>query len=342
MTETAGPVVQADAKEKQSKLWLIGLLLLIVLNFVVVSFYKPIAPHISVKADNLLFDGTQDGIQQNPWFTIPLIGDVYLTNSLLALIPIFIVIFLLILAVRKQAQSETLQTHGIVLFIEFIISALSNIADSAVDKKWRDKIYPFYLSVFLYIGIANLTKLLPFYETFGFAVKVNGEGGHVAQRWGNRFYAIINEIPEAEQAGYSVISFLRGAATDLNFTIAIAIAAVVGIQVVGVIAHGLGYFNKFINIRALIKDPKMGVIHFIIGILELVAEIAKVASFGFRLFGNIFAGMVLLLFLGYMIPWVVSSFIMLYEVFVGLLQAFIFGMLTAVFMGLAAKPETEH
>ncbi len=340
MTEIISPEIQVDNQKKKSKLWLIALLLLIALNFVAVSLYKPIPPHISVKSESLIFDVTQEGPQAKAWFTLPLIGDVYLTNSLLALIPIFIVIFILAVAVRKQVRSDTLQTHGIVLFIEFIISGLSNIADSAVEEKWRDKIYPFYLTTFLYIAIANLTKLLPFYETFGFAVP-EAEEGHAIRRWGTHFYAVVNEVPEAGESGYAVISFLRGAATDLNFTVGVAIAAVIAIQVVGVMAHGFGYFNKFINIRALIKDPKMGFIHFFIGILEAIAEVAKIASFGFRLFGNIFAGMVLLLFLGYMIPWVLSSFIMLYEVFVGLLQAFIFGMLTAVFMGLAAKSEAE-
>ena len=104
-------------------------------------------------------------------------------------------------------------------------------------------------------------------------------------------------------------------------------------------SRGFDYFSKFINIKAIIKNPKMGFIDFFIGILEAVAEVAKIASFGFRLFGNMFAGMILLLFLGYMVPWVVSSFIMLYELFVGLLQAFVFGMLTIVFMGMAVKTE---
>ena len=85
----------------------------------------------------------------------------------------------------------------------------------------------------------------------------------------------------------------------------------------------------------------MGFIDFFVGILELITEFAKIASFGFRLFGNMFAGMVLLMFLGYVVPYVVNGGIMLYEVFVGVLQAFIFGILTTVFMGMAVSGEHE-
>ncbi|MEN6481981.1 MAG: F0F1 ATP synthase subunit A, partial [Anaerolineaceae bacterium] len=158
-------------------------------------------------------------------------------------------------------------------------------------------------------------------------------------KWSSWLYAITADPPAAGQQGYEVISFFRGAATDLNFTIGIAIAAVVAIQIVGMESRGFDYFSKFINIKAIIRNPKTGFIDFFIGILEAITEIAKIASFGFRLFGNMFAGMILLLFLGYMVPWVISSFIMLYELFIGLLQAFVFGMLTVVFMGMAVKTE---
>ncbi len=324
--------------KKKSRRWLIPILGLILLNIVVVLFYKPIAPAISVKTESLLFDVVDGEVAARPWFTLPLLGSVFLTNSLLSVGIIFIVIFFLALAVHRQTKDGQIKTHGVVLLIEMIMSALTNMADGSVDEKWRKKIYPFYLSIFLYIAIANLTKLLPFFESFGFAVPI-GEGGLQAHHWTSWLYAITANPAAAGQQGYEVVSFFRGAATDLNFTLAIAITAVAAIQILGFQAKGLDYFSKFINIKALIRNPKMGFIDFFIGILETIAEIAKIASFGFRLFGNIFAGMVLLLFLGYMIPWVVSSFIMLYEVFIGLLQAFIFGMLTVVFMGMAVRTE---
>ena len=338
MTEIVNSETQTAVHKKKSIVWIVALIALVILNFVAVNFYKPISPKISVSPESLLYDVIDGEIVAKPWFTLALFGDVYLTNSLLSVGVIFFVIILLAIAVQRQTKKGQLQSHGVVLLIELIISALSNLADGAVEEKWRKKTYPFYISIFFYIALANLTKLIPFYESFGFAVPVE-HGGNAAQKWSSWLYAITANSPAAGQQGYEVISFFRGAATDLNFTIGIAIAAVVAIQVVGMGSRGFDYFSKFINIKAIIKNPKMGFIDFFIGILEAVAEVAKIASFGFRLFGNMFAGMILLLFLGYMVPWVVSSFIMLYELFVGLLQAFVFGMLTIVFMGMAVKTE---
>lgn len=326
----------APTKKKSSKLWLVILLVLVALNVVVVMFYKPGKPEIEVASNSLIFDVVDGDIVEKPWFSIPFIGDVYLTNSLVSTILTYIVIIWLAIVVRKQTKDGQLQSHGIVLLLEFVISALCNMGDSAVEPKYRKKIYPYFMGIFFYVLISNLTKLLPIYETIGFAVPVAHEG-FLAERWGSNFMAITGTLAGEGQQGYRLISWLRGGPTDLNFTLAVAIMAVVFIQIVGVQARGIGYFNKFINIQALIKKPGMGIIDFIVGILELVAEIAKVASFGFRLFGNMFAGMVLLLFIGFMVPWVASSVMMLYEVFVGILQAFIFGMLTTVFMGMAVS-----
>ena len=338
MTEIVNSETHPAVRNKKTKRWLIPLLGLILLNILVVHFYKPIAPAISVKTESVLFDVLDGEAVEKLWFTLPLLGDVFLTNSLLSVGIIFSVILLLALEVHRQTKDGQIKAHGIVLLLELVISALTNMADGSVDGKWRKKIYPFYLSIFLYIAIANLTKLIPFFESFGFAVPV-AHGGLQAHPWTSWFYAVTANHAAAGQQGYEVISFFRGAATDLNFTLALAITAVIAIQVLGFQAQGLDYFSKFINIQAVIRNPKMGFIDLFIGILETIAEIAKIASFGFRLFGNMFAGMVLLLFLGYMIPWVASSFIMLYEVFIGLLRAFIFGMLTVVFMGMAVRAE---
>ncbi|MEN6481800.1 MAG: F0F1 ATP synthase subunit A [Anaerolineaceae bacterium] len=338
MTEIVNSETQTAVHKKKSILWIVALVALVILNFVAVNFYKPIAPQISVGSESLLYDVVDGEIIAKPWFTLALFGDVYLTDSLLSVGVIFLVIILLAILVHRQKKDGRLQTHGVVLLLELVISALSNLADGAVEEKWRKKTYPFYLSIFFYVAFANLTKLLPFYESFGFAVPIE-QGGYAAQKWLPWLYAITADSPAAGQQGYKVISFFRGAATDLNFTIGIAIAAVVAIQIVGMESRGFDYFSKFINIKAIIRNPKMGFIEFFIGILEAITEVAKIASFGFRLFGNMFAGMILLLFLGYMVPWVISSFIMLYEFFIGLLQAFVFGMLTVVFMGMAVKTE---
>ncbi|NIR66622.1 MAG: F0F1 ATP synthase subunit A, partial [candidate division Zixibacteria bacterium] len=83
-------------------------------------------------------------------------------------------------------------------------------------------------------------------------------------------------------------------------------------------------------------------IDVIVGILEIIAEIAKVISFSFRLFGNIFAGSVMLFVIGSLVPVFVQSFLLLLELFVGLIQAFVFGMLTMVFMSQATHGHGDH
>lgn len=132
-----------------------------------------------------------------------------------------------------------------------------------------------------------------------------------------------------------VVPFLRGSATDLNFTFALAIIAVVMIQVFGFQALGPGYLTKFFNLKTIISKPFFGFIDFGVGLLELVSEFSKVLSFGFRLFGNIFAGALLLSILGALTAVVVPSMLYALEIFVGLIQAYVFSMLALVFMSQA-------
>ena len=315
-----------------------SIVLFVALNFLLVSFYKPAKPEISVAAESLIFD-VQDGIiEEKPWFTIPGLGAVYLTNSLMAIPIAFIVIILMAIAVQRETRDGELTTHGVSALVECLMSLLGGMADSSVEEKDRKYVYPWFFGIFIYVAVINLTKLLPIFETIGFAVPV-AEGGFLANTWGKNFIAISGNAASEGQLGYRLVSFLRGGPTELNCTLAIALCAVIGIQIIGVQVKGLGYFNRFINIHALKHNKQTGFVDFIVGILELVAEFAKIASFGFRLFGNMFAGMVLVMFLGFIVPWVAGSVMMLYEVFVGILQAFIFGMLTAVFAGMAVREE---
>ena len=110
----------------------------------------------------------------------------------------------------------------------------------------------------------------------------------------------------------------------------------------GVWALGASYFTKFINVGGIFSRPAFGLLDFFVGILELVSEISKLLSFSFRLFGNIFAGSVLLFVIGSLIPVFVQSMFLGLEFFVGLIQAVVFGMLTMVFMAQATQGHGEH
>ena len=127
--------------------------------------------------------------------------------------------------------------------------------------------------------------------------------------------------------------FLRSANTDINTTLGIALIAMFMVQFWGISTLGFfGHIGKFINVRE-------GPIGFFVGILEAISEIARIISFTFRLFGNIFAGEVLLVAMAFLLPLVgIIPFLGL-ELFVGIIQAFIFAMLTLVFAVMAT---TSH
>jgi F-type H+-transporting ATPase subunit a len=107
-------------------------------------------------------------------------------------------------------------------------------------------------------------------------------------------------------------------------------------------ALGGSYFNKFFNVGGLFSRPIFGVIDFAVGILEIISEVSKILSFSFRLFGNIFAGSVLLFVIGFLVPVFAQSIFLMLEFFVGLIQAVVFGMLTMVFMAQATAGHGDH
>ncbi len=137
-------------------------------------------------------------------------------------------------------------------------------------------------------------------------------------------------------AGQKVfIPFFRSVASDLNFTIALAIISVIATNVYGVLAKGIGkHISHFISF----KDP----ISFFVGILEIIGEIAKTISFSFRLFGNVFAGEVLLIITGFLAPYIVPIPFLMLELFVGFIQALVFATLTLVFISIAIEDHAEE
>ena len=122
--------------------------------------------------------------------------------------------------------------------------------------------------------------------------------------------------------------FVRSPSSDLNFTIALAVVSVTAIQYYGIRQAGFfKYGKKFINLENPIK--------FFVGILEIISEMAKVVSFSFRLFGNIFAGEALLIVVYYLVPYAAPLPFLFLEIFVGFVQALVFSMLTLVFLKIA-------
>ena len=307
--------------------WII--LVFVILTVIGINFFAPIQSVIQVAPEHL---------SATPLFTLPVIGSVYLTNTLAALGVTLLVILLIAWIVKRNIKSDTLIATGFTGLMEMLVELLYNLTESTAGK-WAKKIFPWFATIFIVVLFANLLKLIPIFETFGLAEEVT-TGGYTAIALGGNWVNVT--APAVDEGGFVVIPFLRGLSTDLNFTAALALISVLMTQVIGVQAQGLGYFSKFFNTRTLFKKPFFGFMDLIVSLLETISEFAKIISFTFRLFGNMFAGMVLLILIGVMVPVFVPSLIMMFEFFIGLIQAFVFGMLTLVFMAMATSGHAEE
>ncbi|MCA9914547.1 MAG: F0F1 ATP synthase subunit A, partial [Anaerolineae bacterium] len=136
---------------------------------------------------------------------------------------------------------------------------------------------------------------------------------------------------------YTVAPFVRGVATDLSFTIGLAILAFIAIQYFGLSTLGPDYLQKFINLRALgnAGSNPIGAVDFIVGLFEIVSEFGKIISLAFRLFGAIFAGSVLFVVFMFLTGTLIPVIILLLELIVGVAQAAVFAVLTLIFSAQA-------
>lgn len=143
---------------------------------------------------------------------------------------------------------------------------------------------------------------------------------------------------------FVVTPYVRGASTDLNLTIGLALVAVIAIQIFGVIALGPNYFQKYINLRALgnLGKKPLGAIDFIVGLIEIISEIGKIISLAFRLFGNMFAGGILLIVMAFLVAMIVPMVFIGLELIITTIQAYVFAVLTLVFSAQAMEHHGDH
>lgn len=305
-------------------------------------------------------------LSANPIISLPGGNDIYLTNTLVAtLIADVIVLLLAVLATRKvQMVPKGLQNT-----MEALLELLYGFAEQVAGPVNARRIFPWMATIFLLLLTANWMELIPGVDSIGILHHAHeGVGGHERAEIGSTgiYYLDVDpdnrqgidpgtlvveaegeEAAEGEHGGehdlWIVTPFVRAAATDLNLTLALAVTAMVVVQVYGISALGLGYFGKFINLEALASGP-MGAIDFAVGLLEIISEFAKIISFAFRLFGNIFAGQILLFVMGFIVPYLIPMVFYGLELFVGAIQAFVFAMLTLVFitMAMISHSHEEH
>jgi len=225
-----------------------------------------------------------------------------LTNSLFTslILTIFLLGFSFAFADTKLKLIP--ESHSLQNILEFIFEGLISIFQTAAGEKTRI-FFPLAATYFIYIILGNWIGLLPGFGSIG-----------------------LNEIISGKEV---LVPLFRGVTADINTTLALALISVALIQYYGFKSLGLGYLKKYFNFK--------GPIDFFVGILELVSEFSKIISFAFRLFGNIFAGEVLLTVMAFLFPFILPLPFLGLELFVGLIQALVFTMLSLVFLKLATS-----
>jgi F-type H+-transporting ATPase subunit a len=307
-------------------------LVLMIVGFILGGIFVPVQPEIAVAPEKLLEE--------------PIIGNflgfgpLYLVNTLPTLaVTIILLVVIAYFTNRslKQSAETDLVPRGIGNVVEAILEILYNLTEGSAGAKWAKAIFPWFATILIYVLIANLLKLIPGFESIGILHPAHGEG-HAISAGGMLLPT------KVEEGGYILAPFFRGISVDLNFTAALALIAVVMIQVIGFRAQGAGYLSKFFNTRRMFKVPFFGAMDFLVGLLELISEISKILSFAFRLFGNMFAGIVLVAIVAGLLGKfsILPAMIMMFELFVGVIQAFVFGMLTMVFMAQATQGHGEE
>ncbi len=233
------------------------------------------------------------------------------------------VLFLLVLAVLLNRKLKEVPGKLQNLF-EIIVDGALGLCDQVTNSRALSlRIFPIAISAFFFILINNWLGIFPF---GGFGLLEDGDHG------------------------LAFIPFLRGGTADINTTIALAVIAVLGANIFGVLTIGVWKtINKYVNLKALggiytkvRKDPAVIIvapITFFVGLIEIAGEFAKVASLSFRLFGNILAGEVLLASISALLAFVAPIPFFFLEILVGVVQALIFSILLVVYFTVAA---TDH
>ncbi|MEI6532626.1 MAG: F0F1 ATP synthase subunit A [Candidatus Roizmanbacteria bacterium] len=226
------------------------------------------------------------------------IGTFPITNSLIAGSIVTIILMLGVFYYNYLVQTG--KKNGFYYIINLIMNALVGLFQPILGKH-MDVFFPWVGSFFFFILLQNWFGLLP---------GVN---------------SVMITLQEGEKA-----PLLRGATADLNMTVALSLVAVILVQFYGIKILGFKeYMGKFLNF----SNP----LNFVIGLLEIISEFSRILSYSFRLFGNIFAGEVLLAIMAFLFPFGLTLPFFFMEIFVGFIQAIVFAMLVAVFINLAIQ-----
>jgi F-type H+-transporting ATPase subunit a len=252
------------------------------------------------------------------------LGNFTVTNSVINTWIVVFIIIVVSLVIKLRLKQIP---KGIQNIFEMVVEGALNLCDSVTGNRQKTlKFFPIVFALFLFILLNNWLGLLPGVGSIGY-----------------------QEIEEGHKV---FIPFLRGGTADLNTTLSLALFAVIISHIFGVVLVGAwSYLNKFINLKAFLEIPKkiirepaivlINPIKAFVGLVEIIGELAKVASLSFRLFGNIFAGEVLLAVMASLFAFLLPIPFMFLELIVGIIQAMIFSILTLVYLTIATTA-AEH
>lgn len=283
------------------------------------------------------------------------VGPLNISNSILTSLIVSALLILFFWAVNKNLSSKGKKIHPLQNLAELILQGFYDLIQGITGDIKKTRFFmPYFTAFFFFILINNWFGLIPGVGTIGFIESAEGtEHAVLLQQQVDTVadvYAVEEatdveeevvvmeegdahvesaEVTTAEEAEHSevFVPYLRAGTADINTTMALSLFTMIFVQVVGIKYQGLKYFKKFINF----SNP----INSFVALLETVSEFAKVISFTFRLFGNIFAGEVLLVVIGSLIPIIAPMPFYGLEIFVGLIQALVFAMLSIVFFNSA-------
>jgi F-type H+-transporting ATPase subunit a len=228
------------------------------------------------------------------------LGFFNVTNSFLDTLLVDGLLIGLIVAINKKIS---LIPGFLQNLMEMTVETFYEITESVANER-ASQIFPYLMSFFLFILLANWSGLIPGISAIGI------------------------------KEGQTIVPFLRPATSDLNTTLGLALISLVATHVMSIRITGIkDYLGRYISLNPL---------NLYIGVLELIGEVVKVISLSFRLFGNIFAGEIVLGTVSTIFAFVFPLPFLMLEVIVGLVQALVFAMLTMAFMAVLTTPHHEE
>ncbi|MCB0155036.1 MAG: F0F1 ATP synthase subunit A [Anaerolineae bacterium] len=275
------------------------------------------------------------------------LGPLDITNSILTA---WVVTVLLAIFFFLGTRNMALRPGKLQNFIEFMIEGIYNLTASVSGPEWVRKFFVVPATIFIFVLATNWFGLFIGLPLIGLGVCEAHHAEEVA-------HETIEEAPPVETGakgagncapGEVIVPFFRAPAADLNFTLALALITQIVAQYFGFAALGGGYLSKFIVLDGFrsgggIAGIALGAINFLVGLIELMSEFIKVIAFTFRLFGNIFAGEVMLLVIVFLVPLIAVTPLIGFEIFVNFIQAFVFYILSVAFYTVAIQPHGgEH